>query len=33
MRGNEYADELAKEGSIHQFVRLELALGVSRLNI
>ena len=31
--GNENVDELATEGTIHQFVGLELALGVSRQNI
>jgi hypothetical protein len=31
--GSESADELTKEGSIHQSVRPELALGVSRPNI
>jgi ribonuclease HI len=31
--GNETANELAKESSVHQFVRTELTLGVSRQNI
>jgi ribonuclease HI len=30
IRGNEIADELAREGSVHQFVGPEPALGVSR---
>ena len=30
VRGNEIADELAREGTIHHFVGLESALGVSR---
>jgi hypothetical protein len=30
--GNEIADELAREGSVHQFVRPQPALGVSRQN-
>jgi ribonuclease HI len=31
--GNEIADELAREGSVHQFVGPDPALGVSRQNI
>ena len=33
IRGNEIADELAREGSVHHFVGPEPALGVSRQNI
>jgi hypothetical protein len=33
IRGNEIADELAREGSAHQFVGPEPALGVSRQSI
>ena len=31
--GNEIVDELVREGTIHQFDGLELALGVSRQNV
>ena len=33
IRGNEIADELAREGSVHHFVGPQPALGVSRQNI
>jgi hypothetical protein len=33
IRGNEVADELAREGSVHHFVGQEPALGVSRQSI
>jgi hypothetical protein len=33
IRGNKIADELAREGSVHHFVGLELALGVLRQSI
>jgi hypothetical protein len=33
LRGNETADELAREGSVHYFVGLELALGILRQSI
>jgi len=31
--GNENVDEFISEGTIHQFIGLKLALGVSRQNI
>jgi hypothetical protein len=31
--GNEIADKLAREGTVHQFVGPEPALGISRQNI
>jgi hypothetical protein len=31
--GKETADELAREGSVHQFVGMEPAMGVSRQNV
>jgi hypothetical protein len=33
VHGNEIADGLAREGTVHQFVGLDLALGVSRHNV